>query len=631
MPDERTTQAPPGPVNVWFHGSDRSIGKILMPLMLKAARLLFVPVLLASATSATSLCAQVTMPLADVLPGMKGTGRTVFKGAQIETFDFEVLGVQRNISPGHSLILVKASGGPLAETGILAGMSGSPCYVDGKLIGALSIGFPFEKEPMGGITPIGEMLDQLRDLPETAPSRTPLILPKLEPPKVLKAALRGEMLSLADLMGERGQAGQSGQAASELPLVISGTPLLPETQALFSGLPMRFANAGNGAMVSSVSPAPDSKASPIEPGGMASISLVQGDMNMAAAGTITYVSGNKVLLFGHQLFNLGSVDLPLWSASVAGSVASYQSSFKLAQPVAPIGALRLDRSVGVGGVLGAEPRMVPLRIGLNLGGRKTLNFRFEMMDHPFITPILTAAAVSQTLNGYVRGLGLQSLSMQGNIKIAGHPAIEIENVIADLNPNRLASFVGAMVQALAMNPFERPVFEGISLTIKAEERLDLTMISAVRILKAHVKRGESLPVLVTLQNIQGVRENATLNIPVPHSAQIGKATLLVGDGLSLAAADPDERVIDVSGLNDVVRLLNGALRNNHAYALLVQSQPGAGLRGSRIEGIPPSVASLIASDGGSSDNKLQRHIIGRALLPLEREVRGLITLEVEID
>ncbi len=596
-----------------------------MPLLFKAARLLFVPAVLMLTTETTSLYAQATMPLADILPGMKGTGRTVFKGAQIETFEFEVLGVQRNISPGHSLILVKASGGPLAETGILAGMSGSPCYVDGKLIGALSIGFAFEKEPMGGITPIGEMLDQLRDLPETMPSRTPLILPKVEPPKVLKAALRGEMLPLSELMGLGSQAGQS---AAELPLLISGTSLLPENQALFSGLPLRFANAGSGAMVS---PAPNSKASPIEPGGMASIALVQGDMDMAASGTITYVSGKKILLFGHQLFNLGGVDLPLWSASVAGNVASYQSSFKLAQSVAPIGALRLDRSVGVGGVLGAEPRMVPLRIGLNLGGRKTLNFRFELMDHPFITPILASAVVSQTLSGYVRGLGLQSLSLQGNIKIVGHPAIEIENVIADLNPNRLATFVGAMMQALAMNPFERPVFEGISLTIKAEERLDLTGISAVRILKAHVKRGESLPVLVTLQNVQGVRENATLNIPVPHSAQVGKATLLVGDGLSLSAADPDERVIDVSGLNDIVRLLNGALRNNHAYALLVQSQPGAGLRGSRIEGIPPSVASLIATDGGSSDNKLQRHIIGRAVLPLEREVKGLITLEVEIE
>ncbi len=572
----------------------------------------------------TSLGAQTTLPLAEIRSGMKGTGRTVFKGARIESFDFEVLGVQRNISPGHSLILVKASGGPLAETGILAGMSGSPCYIDGKLVGALSIGFAFEKEPIGGITPIAEMLDQLRDLPESAPVRTPLILPKLEPPKVLKAALRGEMLSYGGLMGEPAVPVDGGTA---VPLVISGTPLAPETQALFSGLPIRFASVGSGM----VAAAPGGEASPVEPGGMASIALVQGDMDMAASGTITWVSGKKVLLFGHQLFNLGGVDLPLWSASVAGSVASYQSSFKLAQPVAPIGALRLDRSVGVGGVLGAEARMVPLRIGLNLGGRKTLDYRFELMDHPFITPILVAAVMSQTLNGHVRGLGLQSLSLQGNIKIAGHPAIEIENVIADLNPNRMAMFMAGMMQALAMNPFERPVFEGISLTIKAEERLDLTGIAAVRLLKARAKRGGNLPVLVTLQNIQGVRENAILNIPVPQSAQPGKASLMVGDGLSLAAADPDERAIDVGSLNDVVRLLNGALRNNHAYALLVQAQPGAGLRGSRIEGIPPSIASLIGTDGGSSDNKLVRHIIGRAVLPLEREVHGLVTLEVEIE
>ena len=179
-------------------------------LMFKVARFLFASTLLVLATSGMTLCAQTTLPLAEIQAGMKGTGRTVFKGAQIETFDFEVLGVQRNISPGHSLILVKASGGPLAETGILAGMSGSPCYIDGKLIGALSIGFAFEKEPMGGITPIGEMLDQLRDLPETTPARTPLILPKVEPPRVLKAALRGEMLSLAELMGESGPSGQAG-------------------------------------------------------------------------------------------------------------------------------------------------------------------------------------------------------------------------------------------------------------------------------------------------------------------------------------------------------------------------------------------------------------------------------------
>ncbi|HEY3270635.1 MAG TPA: SpoIVB peptidase S55 domain-containing protein [Geothrix sp.] len=557
-----------------------------------------------------------TLGVSEIRSGMKGYGRTVFQGGKIERFDFEVLGVQRNAAPGKSRIMVRASGGPLADTGILAGMSGSPCYIDGKLIGALSTGILFEKEAIGGITPIAEMLDQLRDIPETAPSRTPLILPKLEPPKVLKAAMSGQMLDFRTLMGET-----DPQA---LPMAIVGSALGSEAQRLWAGLPITFAAAP-------ILSGGREEASPVEPGGMAAITLMQGDLDLAAAGTITYISGKRVLLFGHQLFNLGSVDLPLWSATVASTVASYQSSFKMAMPVAPIGALRLDRSSGVAGLLGAEAHMVPLRIGLNLAGKRTLNFRFELMDHPVATPALVATAVAQTLDAHTRGLGLQSLSMQGNIKLAGHPAILIENVIADLNPSRMSQYVGAMLQAITLNPFEKPVFEGISLTIKAEERLDLSGIAGVRLLKARAKRGEVLPVLVTLQNVQGVRETATFNIQVPSSAVKGKATLMVGDGFSLMAADPDERVIEVANLGDVVRLLNGALRNNHAYALLVQAQPGAGLRGSRIEGIPPTVASLVSGDGASSDNKLQRRIVGRAVLPLDREVRGLSQLDVEIE
>jgi hypothetical protein len=568
--------------------------------------------------SLTALRAQgpATMGVAEIRAGMKGYGKTVFQGGKIERFEFEVLGVQKNAAPGRSRIMVRASGGPLADTGILAGMSGSPCYIDGKLIGALSTGIAFEKEPIGGITPIAEMLDQLRDIPETAPSRTPLILPKLEPPKVLKSALLGQMLDFQTLMGDWDPQAQ--------PMVLAGSPLGPEAQRLWSGWPVTFTAAPTLA-------GGREEASPLEPGGMAAITLMQGDLDLAAAGTITYVSGKRVLLFGHQLFNLGAVDLPLWSATVATTVSSWQTSFKLAMPVAPIGALRLDRSSGVAGLLGAEAHMVPMRIGLNLGGKRTLNFRFELMDHPVATAALAATAVAQTLDAHTRGLGFQSLSMQGNIKLANHPAILIENVIADLNPGRMAQYVGAMLQAVCLNPFEKPIIEGISLTIKAEERLDLTAIASVRLLKARAKRGEVLPVLVTLQNIQGVRETATFNIQVPLSAAKGKAILMVGDGYSLTAADPDERVIEVASLGDVVRILNGALRNNHAYALLVQTQTGAGLRGSRIEGIPPTVASLVGGDGASSDNRLQRRIIGRALLPLEREVRGLSQLEVEIE
>ena len=563
------------------------------------------------------------LALSEIQAGMKGYGRTVFHGNKIERFQFEVLGVQRNVTPGHSLILVKASGGPLADTGILKGMSGSPCYIDGKLVGALSSGWAFQKEPLGGITPIEEMLDQLKEIPETPSLRTPLILPKLEPPKVMKAALTGEMIPLAQLMGAA-----EGTSGAALPMPLCGTELLPEARALWQGVPVSFAS---GTVVASRAAGRGTEASPLEPGGMLSVSLVQGDMEMAGSGTITYISGKKVLLFGHPLFALGPVDLPLWSASVPGYVSSFETSFKLAQPVAEVGALRLDRSAGIAGVLGAQAKMVPLRIGLNLGGKGTLNFRFELMDNPMVTPTLAATALLQTLGAHVRGQGLQSLSLQGNIKVAGHPPIQVENMVADLSAGRLANYIGAMLQAVTLNPFERPVIEGISLTVKAEERLDLTAIAGVRILKARVKRGGVLPVLVTLQNIQGVRETATFNVNVPSNARPGLATLMVGDGISLIQADPDERAVETASLGDVVRQLNGALRNNHAYSLLVQAQPGAGLRGSRIEDVPPTVSSLLGADGDSTQNRLQRRIIGRAVLPLEREVRGLVKLDVEIE
>lgn len=562
-----------------------------------------------------------TLSISEIQPGMKGYGRTVFQGGKIERFNFEVLGVQRNVSPGKNYILVKASGGPLADTGILQGMSGSPCYIDGKLVGALSIGFPFEKEPIGGITPIAEMLDQLKDIPDTPALKTPLILPKVEPPKVLRSALMGRMTPFTELLGEGALPG----GAATIPLPVFGMDLCPEARAIWDGMPMRFLGAGSLGANSLGEP------SPVEPGGMAIANLIQGDLEFGAAGTISYVSGKRIMLFGHQLFNLGPLDIPLWSATVAGLVSSYNTSFKLAQPVSPIGALRLDRSSGIAGLLGAEAKMVPFRLGLNLGGKKTLNFRFEVMDSPLVTPALAATIVAQALNTHLRGQGFQSLSLQGNIKLAGHPAIQVDNMVADLTSGRIPMFVGGILQAICLNPFERPVIEGISLTIKAEERLDLTAIAGVRVLKARAKRGETLPVLVTLQNIQGVRETATFEVPIPPSAKPGKAFLLVGDGFSLVNSDPDERAIDTASLGDVVRVLNGGLKNNHVYSLLVQTQDGAGLRGQRIEGIPPTVSGLLLHDGDSRSNRLVRRIIGRAVLPLEREVRGLVNLDIEVE
>jgi len=506
----------------------------------------------------------------------------------------------------------------MKERGVFAGMSGSPCYVNGKLIGALSSGFAFAKEPIAGITPIQYMLDQLLEIPDQAPQNTPLILPKIDPPKVLKSALNGSMIPLSEVWSEGSR--------DSFNLLLTGTPLSAEAKSYWQGSGIRFLDASAPQMAKG-----DDDSSPIEPGGTVVASLVEGDLDISSAGTITYIQGKRLLMFGHPLFNLGSLQVPMRSGSVLGVVSNLNSSFKLTAPGKNIGSVRLDRNAGVGGLLGAESKMIPLRLGINLGGKKNLNLSFNMIDHPVLTPYFAATILSQSLESNIRGLGMQSLSLQGNIKLTGYPPIQIESFVADLNSKRLSDYLGGILQSICFNPFEKPQFEGISLTVKAEERLDLSAVVGARILTSRAKRGSPLPITLVVQNIQGLRESYNFSIPIPSSAQKGKTYLLVGDGLSIMSADPDQSSVQIGSLGDVVQVLNSSLKNNQAYGLLVQSSKGAGLRGDRIEGIPPSIASLVGPEDGSKDTSLKRRIIGRALIPLEREVQGLVTLEIEVE
>lgn len=568
--------------------------------------------------STSFLVSQGILPLSEIQPGMRGQGKTVFLGSKIERFDFEILGIQKNTSPGRSTILVKLLGSDMKERGVFAGMSGSPCYVNGKLIGALSSGFAFAKEPIAGITPIQYMLDQLLEIPDQAPQNTPLILPKIDPPKVLKSALNGSMIPLSEVWSEGSR--------DSFNLLLTGTPLSAEAKSYWQGSGIRFLDASAPQMTKG-----DDDSSPIEPGGTVVASLVEGDLDISSAGTITYIQGKRLLMFGHPLFNLGSLQVPMRSGSVLGVVSNLNSSFKLTAPGKNIGSVRLDRNAGVGGLLGAESKMIPLRLGINLGGKKNLNLSFNMIDHPVLTPYFAATILSQSLESNIRGLGMQSLSLQGNIKLTGYPPIQIESFVADLNSKRLSDYLGGILQSICFNPFEKPQFEGISLTVKAEERLDLSAVVGARILTSRAKRGSPLPITLVVQNIQGLRESYNFSIPIPSSAQKGKTYLLVGDGLSIMSADPDQSSVQIGSLGDVVQVLNSSLKNNQAYGLLVQSSKGAGLRGDRIEGIPPSIASLVGPEDGSKDTSLKRRIIGRALIPLEREVQGLVTLEIEVE
>ena len=319
---------------------------------------------------------------------MKGTGRTVFRGETVESFDVEIVGLLPRIAPGQDLILGKCTGGPLAQTGILAGMSGSPVTIDGKLVGAIAYSWGFSKEAIAGITPIEEMLSVgARDgSPRRAASRGRDRLGERarqaprpgQPRRLLRRSAHGLGRPPCRRHDVDPALGVRHQRASD------STRITPDlTRAGF--LPLQSGAAGSKA----------EPASSIQPGSAIGVQLVRGDIDMTATGTVTWVDGDALYAFGHPLYGLGDVDLPLTAARVETLLPSLEHSAKIAVPLKEAGAFRQDRASGLFGRLGASPSMVPVRLQITDGSASRTAYAFDLVDDPLLTPIL----LYTTMNG----------------------------------------------------------------------------------------------------------------------------------------------------------------------------------------------------------------------------------------
>ncbi len=268
--------------------------------------------------------AQSFFPLKDVRPGLHGVGRTVFQGERIEEFQVEILGVMENIGPRQTIVLARLSGGPLAETGVLQGMSGSPVYIDGKLLGAVALGFPFSKEPIAGIQPIENMIADAK-LTDSHKGAAAL---RLDPSTPLPA---GEL--------------------SNLPVPVSFSGFSAAALAAFTP---SFTNLGFRLQqgVAQTANSSSAAASEIVPGSMISVGLITGDMNMTADGTVTYVDGNRIYAFGHRFLDAGPVEMPFAHSEVIASIPTVNSSFKISSPHGWVGTILSDRSTAVAGEIG---------------------------------------------------------------------------------------------------------------------------------------------------------------------------------------------------------------------------------------------------------------------------------------
>jgi hypothetical protein len=616
----------------------------------------FVPalVLFALLVAAWPAAAPRYMSVDEVRPGMSGVGRTVFEGDRVEEFKVQILGVLRNTNgPRRNLVLARLEGGPLAATGVIAGMSGSPVYIDGRLLGAIAFSLgQFPKEPIAGITPIEEMVEAAGPQADRAPLDriARLDLPLTQDTAV--AALRNAFARLSRPFAD-----------SPAEVQLSGVGLLDGPRAAEIGALMRpiatpLALGGfSGSVRDAVSavlehagfaPTPDagpsSRASlrhaqgapaatiPLKPGDPVGVNLVTGDFVVGATGTVTEVDGTQVYAFGHSFYNLGPTQFPMTRAFVVAVLPSLLSSLKIVTTGETIGTFRQDRATAIAGSLGKGPDLVPVRISLEneRGLRKA--FSFAVVNDQLFTPLLAYVTILNTLSAYEREFGLATFAVRGSAKVRAHAEIAIDDVFAGDSPSTgVANAVVAPITALLGNDIEHATLDAVDLHIVTSERRKALTLDRVWVDAVKIRPGTTVPLKVLTRSYRGDEVVRTVPIEIPANAS-GSLSILVADGAKLAQMEQrDARAGQPRSLDQLIGLLNRARRNNRLYVRLLRQDGGAVVNGETLAGLPPSVLAVLESDrNAGSVAPLRNATAGEWEVVTEGAVTGSRTLTITI-
>jgi hypothetical protein len=625
-----------------------------MKLRITAALVGLLEALLPAATTtlATAPAAVSLMPIEEVRAGMVGVGRSVFEGTELRDFKVHILGVLRNVQgPRRDLILARLEGAGLAESGVAQGMSGSPVYIDGRLVGAVSYSIgSFSKEPIAGITPIAEMKDAT-----PLPRRSATVQAKLELPVTregLAAALAAASARLAPFARRPADVqaiGISASAGAQIGSMLRpiSTPLLmggfePETVDLLSGA---FRDAGFTPMVTGMAsggqPATPSPG-PLREGDAIGVSLASGDIDMGATGTVTHIDGDRVYAFGHPFYNLGPAEFPMTRAYVYTILPSLLTSFKISSMGETIGTMTQDRPTAIAGTLGRGPALVPMTVTLErspegaAAGADTpkRTFKYSIVNDQMFTPLIAYVAMFNTLVSYERQFGASTISVKSRARIKGHAALSVEDVFTGDTPILGASTaVAGPLTMLLSNDIEPITIEGLDVTIASSETPRRVTIERVWLDEIRPRAGRTTPLKILTRSYRGEEKISTVPIEIPSNAS-GRLSILVSDGRQLNAMEQRDvrRTLEPQTVSQLVRLLNDTRRNNRVYIRLLSGTPGAVVNGEAMAALPPSVLSVLESDrNGGSFTPMRSATVGEWELPMESAVSGSRLLTIEVD
>jgi hypothetical protein len=591
--------------------------------------------------------AQTTfMSVDEIRPGMVGTGHTVFQGDKLEEFTVHILGVLRDVvGPRRSLILARLEGGPLAKTGVIAGMSGSPVYVNGRLIGAVSYALgQFATEPIAGITPIAEMTDAA-SLAPLVPGSRPVAMNWPSTPQELTTIWSRDLGRVRPFVDDASQVTLLGAVDASLSPRL-GSMLQPIAVPLVSAgfaadvlAPLNSALSMRGFLPVSAGGAPQSAAPAsvparkLRPGDAMGVALMTGDFVLGATGTVTYVDGDKIYGFGHPLYNLGPTEFPLTEADVQVVLPSLLQSSKIASLGKVIGTLQQDRATAVSGRLGRGPAMIPVALTLNSNraGRRTFNF--SVVKDVTFTPLLTYLAIANVLTSYERNAGPASFTVRGTATIREHGDIAFEDIFTGDQPaGGAAAYVAGPLTFLLKNATEPVDVEKLSLTIDAVEQAQTARIERVWLDTDRPRAGRETSVKVLLRTFKGEEIVKSVPIQIPANAT-GSMQLLVADASRLSAEDRREsRGAESQRVSQLIRTFNKARRGNRLYVRLSATDQGAIVNGEPLTSLPPSVLAVLESDRNSGTySPLRNATRGEWDLPIEMAVSGSRLLTITLD
>ena len=523
-------------------------------------------------------------PLAEVKRGQEGVAYTVFEGVTPDPMRVEILGVLNNaLGPGKDMILARLHGQKPEYTGVVAGMSGSPVYINGRLVGALSyrIG-QFSKEPIAGITPIEQMLE-----------------------------VRDETTAVDSVIAKRAtEAGSTEIQPMDTPLVFSGF-----SQEAVERFGDRFRAMGLTPVAGlggadATTPQPE----PLLPGSAVSAVLVRGDLSIAGTCTVTYVDPTRLLACGHPITQSGRVDMPMTKASVLATLPSPLNAFKIVNTTETVGAFTEDRSSAIMGQFGVKARMIPVSVEVVSGGTKSKTFHFEVLDNRELTPSAMLVSIYQSLQGTNLAANKTSYQLAGEITIEGQRPIRLNGIMAqtELNPASInaALYVTDRFSRIYGNTFEQPTVSEVKLKAVEIPERRTAVIEAARIGQPEARAGETIDVEVTIHPFQGAPQLIRIPMELPASLAPGTVRLLVSDAPSIdRLVQPPGIAQHAIGLADTVAQLNDLHRNDRVYVTLLDHAAQAVLDSEALPGVPLSMANVF----GPLKDEQKMHLSGESI------------------